>query len=1033
MSDDPPATSVFPEGSGAEEALIRLATEIAGYRTIRELLDHLPDHLRPMFPFDGVGIVLHDPATNEVTLSLSFGAPRAITDALDDPRPVHFGPAGWVFQSQQPRFDTLTAENTHPTLGLLYKAGFRSVLWLPLSTSRTQLGVFVVVRKTADPIPPEYHRRIQWAASIVALALEHLTQVDALERLRQQVADERDRAHGALYDLGERVKELTALHRTARLLEDEQLGVAELLQRIAALVPPAFQFPEVAEARVCYGGTVVHTPGFAETPWTLSHAFVTRDGTTGGLDVVYLQERPPSAEGPFLREERHLIDSLADMVTAALDKRTADVALRESEDHLRQARDRARRLLQITNAVVSELDLRRLLDVISKLLSETLPHHFASIGLWEPEEQRLRRHALVSSSTHTNLVEEGRLVVAGSPGDLTFHRGETTLFTWEDIVRLGEPTVSVMAVEGLRAVCCVPLKTARGAYGVLNVGKPHDDGFAPDEVEMLEEVARQLAIAFENALSFRQAERYRQESLAQRDRLQLLLDVNNQLLAQPDSHAKRLSVVGMARRLVDHDYAALVIWDADANELRIEALTYYDVRGVLEPRVALPLGLAPSSMTFAEQRTRTFTGADVDQFDQSLVPGLAHEQLRSMCCVPLITQRGPLGTLSIGRRSRDGFTTSEVSLIEEVAGQVSIAVANTLAYQEISALKDRLTEEKLYLEDEISAQHDFKQIVGTSHALTSVLRQIRTVGPTDATVLLLGETGTGKELLARALHDASKRRAQTFIRVNGAALPANLIESELFGYEKGAFTGAVSSKVGRFELAHRGTLFLDEVGELPLDVQPKLLRALQEQEFERLGSTRTQKVDVRLIAATNRDLNQMVAAGTFRSDLYYRLSVFPIFVPPLRDRQEDIAPLVHHFVRKFAREIGRHIQTIPASTMESLQKWPWPGNIRELENVIERAVILSAGSTLQVPASAFQGTPGPVTRPVTLVPAVAGAGAAVPADIPYHDGEREMILKALRDAKGIIAGPEGAAARLGLKRTTLHSKMRKLGIERPSF
>jgi formate hydrogenlyase transcriptional activator len=1031
MADIPPAAPLSPRGSGAEESLVRLATEIAGYGTITELLDHLPRHLRPLFAFDGVGIVLHNPATNEVTLSQSFGAAE-VAAATAEPRPVHFGPAGWVFQSQQPRFDALTPETTHPTLAQLYKAGFRSALWLPLSTSRARLGTFVVVRKTADPIPPEYHRLIQWAANIVALALEHLTQVEALERLRHQVADERDRAHGAMYDLGERVKELTALHHTARLLEDEQLGVAALLQKIAALLPPAFQFPDITEARVCYGDVVVRTPGFIETPWTLTQTFVTRDGTTGGLDVVYLQERPPSAEGPFLREERHLIDSLADMVTAALDKRTADTALRESEVHLRQARDRAQLLLDITNAVVSELDLRRLLDVISKLLAEKIPHHFASIGLWEHAEQRLRRHALAFSSEHAHLVEEGRLVAVGSPGDVAFHRGETTLFTWDDILRLGEPTVSVMAVEGLRSVCCIPLKTARGAYGVLNVGKPEDNAFTPDEVELLEEVARQLAIAFENALSFRQAERYRQESLAQRDRLQLLLDVNNQLLAQPDSHAKRLSVVGIARRLVDHDYAALVIWDGEANELRVEANTYYDARGVLEPRVVLPPGaLAPSSMTFAEQRTRTFSGHEVDQFDQSLVPGLAHEQLRSMCCVPLITQRGPLGTLSIGRRSRDGFTTSEVSLLEEVAGQVSIAVANTLAYQEISALKDRLTEEKLYLEDEITAQHDFKQIVGTSHALTSVLRQIRTVGPTDATVLLLGETGTGKELLARALHDASKRRAQTFIRVNGAALPANLIESELFGYEKGAFTGAVSSKIGRFELAHRGTLFLDEVGELPLDVQPKLLRALQEQEFERLGSTKTQKVDVRLIAATNRDLNQMVGNGTFRSDLYYRLSVFPIFVPPLRDRQEDIAPLVHHFVRKFAREIGRDIQTIPASTMEALQKWPWPGNIRELENVIERAVILSAGSTLQVPPSAFQGAPLP--RPVATVAAVAGTAAAKPADIPYHEGEREMILKALRDAKGIIAGPDGAAARLGLKRTTLHSKMRKLGIERPSF
>jgi len=1025
MPDTPPATSVSPGGSGAEEALIRLATEIGGYRTLAELFEHLPGHLRPLFPFDGVGVVLHDSAANEISLALSFGLPPGSIPP-ETRRPVHFGPAGWVVQSQQPRFDVLTPETTHPTLAHLYKVGLRSVSWLPLSTSRTRLGVFVVLRKTAEPVSADYNRLMTWAANMVALALEHIMQVEALERLREEVAEERDRAKSVLYDLGERVKELTALHRTARLLEDEQLGVAELLQRIAALLPPAFQFPDVTQALVRYGDTAVCTSGFVATPWTITATFATRDGTPGGLEVVYLDERPPSVEGPFLGEERHLMNSLADMVCATLDRRAGDAALLRSQEHLRNARDRARLLLEITNAVISELDLRRLLDAVSQLLKDTVPHHFASIGLWEEQEQRLRRHALSHNSDH-RLLEEGRLVSIGSPGDITFRRGETTVFNWEDVLALGEPTVSVMAVEGLRAVCCVPLRTARGAYGVLNVGKTKDEAFAAEEIELLEEVARQLAIAFENALSFRQAERYRQESLAQRDRLQLLLDINNHLLAQPESYSKRLSVLAMARPFVDHDYAALVIWDGEASELRVEANTYYDARGVLEPRVVLPLGLAPSSVTFAEQRTRTFTGAEIDQFNQDLVPGLAHEHIRSMCCVPLVTQRGALGTLSIGRRSRDGFTAAEVSLLGDVAGQVAIAVATTLAYQEVSALKDRLTEEKLYLEDELSLQHDFKQIIGTSHALTSVLRQIRTVGPTDATVLLLGETGTGKELLARALHDASKRRSQTFVRVNGAALPGNLIESELFGYEKGAFTGATSNKVGRFELAHRGTLFLDEVGEIPLDIQPKLLRALQEQEFERLGSTRTLKVDVRLIAATNRDLSQMVAGGTFRSDLYYRLSVFPIFVPPLRERPDDIAPLVHHFVRKFTREIGREITTIPASTMDALQKWPWPGNIRELENVIERAVILSSGSSLQVPSSAFQGQPVP-----------RGSGPGTPAmtsaaESSFHEGEREMILKALRDAKGLIAGPDGAAARLGLKRTTLHSKMRKLGIERPSF
>ena len=1023
MPDQAPAPSVppgTPGAPGAEEALIRLSAEIARYSALSDLMDHLPAHLEPLFPNAAVGVVLHDAEADEVYLALSFGSALANVPRRE---PVGNGPAGWVWQSQQPRMDLLSAADSHPTLRALYECGFRSVHWVPMTTGRKRLGTFAVARYAADS-EAGFERVLGWVASVVALALEHTSQVESLERMGRQLAEERDRARGALFQHGERVKELTALHRTARLLEDEQLSVAGLLEQIAALLPPAFQFPESAQASVSYGSTIVRTPGFADTPWTMSAGFETRDGVRGDLKVAYSEARPASAEGPFLQEERSLINSLAEMVSAALDKRAGDAAVREGEERLRSARDRARLLLEITTVVVSELDLRRLLEVISQLLREKIPHHFASIGLWEEEEQRLRRHALVFGAEHS-LIREGQLVTIGSPGDVAFRRGETTVFNWADVQKLGEPSISVMTVEGLRAVCCVPLKTARGAYGVLNLGKPDDDSFADDEVELLEQIGQQLAIAFENALSFRAAERYRQESIAQRDRLRLLLDVNNQLLAQHESHSTQLSVLARAREFVSHDYAALVIFDADANELRVEAQTYNDHRGVIESKRVLPIGRSPSGLAFFEQRIRMFTAAEFDQFDPSGVAGLIEDGICSICCVPLITQRGPLGVLTVGRRSPNGFTPSEASLLGEVAGQVAIAVANTLAYQEISALKDRLTEEKLYLEDEISSQRDFTQLVGTSPALTSVLRQIRTVAPTDATVLLLGETGTGKELLARALHDASRRRAQTFVRVNGAALPAGLIESELFGYEKGAFTGATAAKVGRFELAHRGTLFLDEVGEIPLDVQPKLLRALQEQEFERLGSTRTQKVDVRLIAATNRDLDTMVAGGTFRSDLYYRLSVFPIFVPPLRERPEDIAPLVQHFVRKFSREIGRGITTIPASTMDALQKWPWPGNIRELENVIERAVILSPGSTLQVPASAFHGA----------VPRMAAAGAAAtaPAESPYQEGERDMILKALRDAKGVIAGSDGAAARLGLKRTTLHSKMRKLGIERPSF
>jgi formate hydrogenlyase transcriptional activator len=489
-------------------------------------------------------------------------------------------------------------------------------------------------------------------------------------------------------------------------------------------------------------------------------------------------------------------------------------------------------------------------------------------------------------------------------------------------------------------------------------------------------------------------------------------------------------------RLVPHHFASITLWDTDAKTLRRHALVFDSPRGLLEDDALLRTDRpTPARVAFDRGETIVYHAAEIRALGEHSARVMAAEGLRSACCVPLKSARGVMGTLNFGSGVEDDFDADEVTLLQQIANQVAIAIDNALAYREISALKDRLNEEKLYLEDEVSSHHEFRDIVGKSQALTDVLHQIRTVAPTDATVLLLGETGTGKELLARAVHEASLRQARAFVRVNGAALPANLVESELFGYERGAFTGALASKVGRFELAHHGTLFLDEVGEIPLEVQPKLLRALQEQEFERLGSTRTIRVDVRLIAATNRVLEEMVTAGTFRQDLYYRLNVFPIVVPALRERPEDIAPLVSHFVQKFARELGRTIVAIPASTLRTLEAWSWPGNIRELQNVIERAVILSHGSELRVPASAFKGLEirrqeRRTARPQTPSPAPSPAGGTMTS---LQEAEREMILKALREADGVIAGPAGAAARLGLKRTTLHSKMQKLGIARQSY
>jgi formate hydrogenlyase transcriptional activator len=388
------------------------------------------------------------------------------------------------------------------------------------------------------------------------------------------------------------------------------------------------------------------------------------------------------------------------------------------------------------------------------------------------------------------------------------------------------------------------------------------------------------------------------------------------------------------------------------------------------------------------------------------------EGLNSFCDIPLIGHNRLLGVLAVARRDENAFDENEVAFLTQVANQVAIGVENALAYTEIAELKDRLAQEKLYLEDELRGEMDFEGIVGQSSALRHVLNLVETVAPSNSTVLMLGETGTGKELIARAIHERSRRKDRTFVKVNCAAIPTGLLESELFGHERGAFTGAISQKIGRLELADQGTLFLDEVGDIPLEIQPKLLRALQEREFERLGSTYTKKVDVRLVAATNRDLEKMIEDREFRSDLYYRLNVFPIRIPPLRERPEDIPLLVRYFTQKYSRRMEKQIESIPAAAMKRLTSWHWPGNIRELENFIERSVILTRGSALEIP-----------------IGELGSNGNSAPVSTPRNTAEGDEILRVLKETNGRVAGPTGAAERLGLKRTTLISRMKKLGID----
>jgi formate hydrogenlyase transcriptional activator len=505
------------------------------------------------------------------------------------------------------------------------------------------------------------------------------------------------------------------------------------------------------------------------------------------------------------------------------------------------------------------------------------------------------------------------------------------------------------------------------------------------------------------------------------DRLQMLLDVSSIMESNWNLQQAFPQISARIRRVLRHEYAGYELHDTNTGLLVRHAEDFPLGKGLLSSLPISPHN-SPTGRALRERAPLIFSKDQMLGFEADIAKNFLEEGFKSLCCVPLLRPKGPLGVLVFGSTRRDAFHPEDLGLLSQVAAQFAVALENHRAAAEIEGLKQRLTEEKKYLEGEIHSEGQFAEIVGDSAALKKVLDQVTTVAPSEATVLILGETGTGKELFARALHRLSRRKDGSFVKINCAAIPTGLLESELFGHEKGAFTGAVSQKIGRMELAHGGTLFLDEVGEIPLELQPKLLRVLQDQEFERLGSNRTIKVNVRLIAATNRDLAEGMALHEFRSDLFYRLSVFPIRVPPLRERTEDIPLLIRYFVHKFALRMDRHIETIPKATMKALATWPWPGNIRELENLMERSVILSDGNVLHVPLSEM----GTESRPVPSQP---DPGP----DHSLDSAERQHIIRILRETHGVLSGSNGAAHRLGVKRTTLQSKMQRLKITRRDY
>jgi formate hydrogenlyase transcriptional activator len=509
-----------------------------------------------------------------------------------------------------------------------------------------------------------------------------------------------------------------------------------------------------------------------------------------------------------------------------------------------------------------------------------------------------------------------------------------------------------------------------------------------------------------------------QENTTANDQYRALFGVSDAIASHRDLSALFHELGSRLARVISFDALSLVLHDPATNVMRLHVIE-------LAKPLATPFTLVlspdddPAGLVWQTQQPLcTSRLSDLQRWPR-LLERVREHAAQSFCFLPLTTARRRLGTLVFASKQPATYDNSDARFLQLIANQVAVAVENALAFQEIEALKDKLAKEKAYLEDEVRTEHNFGDIVGESAALGEILKKVETVAPTDSTVLICGETGTGKELIARAVHELSPRKGRTFVKLNCAAIPTGLLESELFGHEKGAFTGAIAQKIGRFELANGGTLFLDEVGDIPLELQSKLLRVLQEQEFERLGGTRTIRVNVRLVAATNCDLAKMVAAKDFRSDLYYRLNVFPLTLPPLRERPDDIPRLVRHFTHRFARRMHRHIDTVPSSVMEALVRYPWPGNVRELQNVIERAVILTKGSALQVSLSDLQVVPPPTD-------------GQTPEPITLTDAEREHIVAALTATGWVVGGPKGAATRLGMNRSTLLKKMQKLGISRPS-
>lgn len=1022
------------DDAARNQVLHEVGQAIVSTLNLNDLFKTISQCLRRFINHDTASVVLLDQDTNQLRVHMLDRPPVNVfgEGALI---PMEGTPAGLCISTRQTiRRDTVNFEEFHvPEMLIAYAAGLRSGCSVPLISHDKVFGAINVGALREAAFSAEDAALLEQIAGPVAIAVENALNVQRAERERDrfQLMLEINNAVVSHLDLQDLVKTISACLRDIMphdsagiaLFEPEFNHLREYTNvsykdinafRVGDTIP--LEGTPAGQVYVTGQSLLVKHPNLEQYPADRYSQLTEEDSpksaclvplTTHGrkLGIAGVSSTQPNH---FTETDLELFEHVSDQIAIAVENSL-------NYERANRERVRAQMLLEINNAITTSLDLHELIQATSACLRSYFQHDFAGIALWDDEKNQMSVHSVDLYQSNKYLVEGKPFPIEGTLTGLSFtsrqpivrNRFDPDETSWAMARKFHEE-------HGLKSMCFIPMIWGERAVGVLNLGCRREDAFSESDVELLTHIAGQVAIAFQNSLNFQRATKAK-------ERTQTLLDASNAIAKNLDLRELLRTTSACLRRYFNHDVTGLALYDEDTNKLMVHGIDRHDNSQFAAEGTAFSLEGSLMGKAFMSGRPILEWRID-DEKERSPQMKAAYDAgWRSGACVPLITRDRKLGVLGLASLRDDAFREIDADLLVNIAGQVALAVENVIQYRQIESLKNKLASEKGYLEEEIKTQYNFAEIVGQSSALLGVLKQVETVAPTDSTVLLIGETGTGKELIARAIHDLSSRNERTLVKLNCAAIPTGLLESELFGHEKGAFTGAVTARVGRFELAHQGTLLLDEIGEIPLDLQPKLLRVLQEHEFERLGSSRTIKTNARLIAATNCDLAKMVADKTFRSDLFYRLNVFPIMIPPLRERTGDIPLLVGYLTQKHAARMNKHIKSIPAPTMDALCNYHWPGNVRELENFVERSVILSRGAELESPLSELQTANGS--------PAVAADNQSMPKLGTMDEMERTYIEEVLRHANGMIAGKGGAAEILGMPSSTLRSRMKKLGIK----